>query len=129
MRLSQKYRYILKATGFVLLLVVMVVLNEHQQNHRHASADKATTTISQDTGNTGISPFAIQLPRESQGMLPLQLISKPNSLFLLVVKQGHEFAFQRKFKLQKAIYIQIGLKINPGAWIQVMVGSGNKKIR
>ncbi len=129
MRLPVKNRWILKAVGFIFLLALMVVLNESQKTDEHIGNKKAQTGLSQEINDNGITPLAVQVPRECEGMLPIKLISRTNSLFLLVVNQANQAVTEREYVLRKKIYTDICQKVNPGAWIQYLLSSGNKEIR
>jgi len=121
--------WILKAAGFIFLLALMVVLNENQKTGKNDRDNKPKTELSQEINDNGITPAAVQVPRECEGMLPIQLISRTNSLFLLVVNKANESITDCEFSLRKKIYIDICQKVNPGAWIQFQVASGNKEIQ
>jgi hypothetical protein len=129
MRFTDKYHWILKTAGFVFLLVLMVILNENQKSGKEGSKNIPQTVLNQEINDNGLAPVAVQIPRECEGMLPIRLISRTNSLFLLVVNQANEAINEREFILRKKIYIDICQKMNPGAWIQYLVSSGNKEIR
>jgi hypothetical protein len=129
MHLSPKQHFLIKSAGFIFLLVLLFLLNKQQENNTDHFGGSSDMVVLADLNSNGLTPVAIQLPRECQGMLPLKLVSLPNSFFLYLVNKSIEIRTGHSFIQLKNSYLYYCQNIDPGAFIFVKRATGNIEIR
>jgi len=123
----QKHNFLIKALGFIFLVGVMFVLNEHQEaSSKH---NKAKASISVVHNDANMNSVATPIPLRTESGLPIKLIYNPNSDFLSVVNQNNERIELTNFMQWKRNYLQFGSKVNISYLIKILSTTHNKDIQ
>lgn len=127
----QKIKYIkhIKICGFFLLLGLMFVLNNRLEKVDVDSNNKTESVVNVETNNSGIAPLSAQVPDNSEGTLPLKLISNPTSNFLVFVNHSFEYKNTLRFIQIKKRYLNYCTRFQAFFLTEFMVTARNKDIR
>ena len=112
MKLSRKNRIRIKVIGFLLMVLTMVLLNNMQQESSANFSARNNFEIIGNINDKGITPGSVTIPTKTEGDLPLRLISKPNSNFLMVLNNCQHFSNAVKFQLLQKTFLQFCTRIH-----------------
>ncbi len=112
MKLSRKNRIRIKVIGFLLMVLTMVLLNNMQQESSANFSARNNFEIIGNINDKGITPGSATIPTKTEGDLPLRLISKPNSNFLMVLNNCQHFSNAVKFQLLQKTFLQFCTRIH-----------------
>lgn len=129
MKISRKHTIYLKALGFLALLGLMVLLNNQlgsdSQNERKATSQ----LVSEVSTHEGVAPLIAKVPGHTEGSIPIQLISNPNSVFLVFVNYSFEFKLKYRLMNQNKQFIQYYPRLQKKFISEYLVSLRNKDIK
>jgi hypothetical protein len=102
----------IKIIGFILMIGLMVLLNAQQENAKNKAGKIPVREIITNVDNSGLTPSNATIPAKTEGALPLRLISKPNSNFLLVINNCQHFTHIVKFNAIQKNFLSFCTKIH-----------------
>lgn len=129
MRLSKKSIHFLQLTGFILMLVLMVVLNNRIEKTAPRVVNHNETISTLAINNAGIAPLLAQIPNTPEGALPIKLITNPNSPFLIFINNSFEFKNNYRYTHYRKQFLNFSMQLQTFFIIEFLVTARNKDIR
>lgn len=129
MQLSKKSIRLIQLSGFILLLGLMVVLNNRIEKSSSNTKHQTETYRFAETNNTGIAPLSAQVPINTEGALPIKLISNPNSPFLVFINKSIEFKNNYQYIQNRKQFLCFSGRLQISFIVELIISARNKDIR
>ena len=97
MKVAYQKIKLFKIIGFLAMIGLMIVLNNNQEDAKLRTGKKDAPAIVNIDPDKGLIPVATTIPSKTEGSIPLQLISRPNSNFLIVLNNCQHFLESVRF--------------------------------
>lgn len=114
--------------GFIFLLGLMFVLNNNLEKNTPVEKNNATIEIV-DSNIEGIAPLVAQVPGNTEGSLPIKLISSLNSKFLSFINYSFEFKNRYQILYEESHFLIFYHKIQKGKLLSYLISAKNKDIQ
>lgn len=128
MQFSKKSIRILQLAGFVMMLCLMVILNHRIEKVIPDSKQRTEKVSISGTNNTGIAPLTAQIPHNTEGALPIKLISNPNSPFLAFINKSFEYKNKYRYTQNRKQFLTYCSRLHLFFITEFMVTVRNKDI-
>lgn len=119
----------IKVVGFFLMIGLMILLNAQQEDAKSKAGKKQSKELVACIDPSGITPGTANIPIKTEGALPLRLISKPNSNFLLVINNCQHFSHIVKYQVLQKSFLNILTKIHYNFITEFLATMRNKDYR
>jgi len=129
MGLIQKHSKSIKIFSFLLMIGLMIVLNNEQEDAKNRAGKTPAREIVYNANNSGITPGSANIPGKTEGALPLRLISKTNSNFLLVINNCQHVTHSVRYMFLQKRFLAISSKINFNFITEFLATIRNKDYR
>ncbi|MDA3881025.1 MAG: hypothetical protein PF436_11615 [Prolixibacteraceae bacterium] len=84
MKTGNKHIICWRIFGFAVLVLSMVALNRYAGKGSNDRGGTPAAEIAIGLNTNGVTPLAIQIPRTSEGALPIKMVSNPYSNFMVL---------------------------------------------
>ena len=126
---KQKQIFSIRILGFILMIGLMVLLNARQENAKSKAGKQPTKIIVANVDPSGLTPGTATIPVRTEGALPLQLISKTNSNFLLIINNCQQSLHGVKYQVLQKRFLRIRPKIHLNFITEFLATIRNKDYR